>query len=119
MKVVPLIMVSVGQSKYVDPKEIRQWVQLEIGLGQCMCRAKVLLHTEKKEEYSYKRLGSKGNQKIHLQCGRLVFDPWVGRSLGEGKGHPLQYSGLENSMDRRAWWATVHGVSKSQTRLRD
>ena len=110
MKVVPLIMVSVGQSKYVDPKEIRQWVQLEIGLGQCMCRAKVLLHTEKKEEYSYKRLGSKGNQKIHLQCGRLVFDPWVGRSLGEGKGYPLQYSGLENSID-----CTIRGVAKSQT----
>ena len=34
---------------------------------------------------------------------------------GEGIGHPLQYSCLENSMDRGAWWATVHGVSKSNT----
>ena len=37
-----------------------------------------------------------------------------GRSPGEGNGYPLQYSCLENSMDRRAWQATVHGVAKSQ-----
>ena len=36
--------------------------------------------------------------------------PGLGRSLGEGNGNPLQYSCLENSMDRRAWWASVHGV---------
>ena len=36
---------------------------------------------------------------------------------GEGNGKPLQYSYLENPMDRKAWWATVHGVAKSQTRL--
>ena len=45
--------------------------------------------------------------------------PGLGRSLGEGNGNPLQYSCLENPMDRRAWWATVHGVAKSQTRLSD
>ena len=38
-----------------------------------------------------------------------------GRSLGERSGNSLQYSGLENSMDRGAWWATVHEVTKSQT----
>ena len=43
--------------------------------------------------------------------------PRLGRSTGEGKGYPLQYSGLENSMDRGAWQATVHGVAKHQTRL--
>ena len=43
---------------------------------------------------------------------------WSGRSLGEGHGNPLQYSCLENPMDRGAWWATVHGVAKSQTRLK-
>ena len=37
------------------------------------------------------------------------------RSLEEGNGYPLQYSCLENSMDRGAWWSTVHGVAKSQT----
>ena len=38
-----------------------------------------------------------------------------GRSPGEGNGNPLQYSCLENSMDREAWWARVHRVTKSQT----
>ena len=39
--------------------------------------------------------------------------------LGEGNGTPLQYSCLENPMDGGAWWAAVHGVAKSQTRLSD
>ena len=39
-------------------------------------------------------------------------------SSGEGTGTPLQYSCLENPMDRGAWWAAVHGVAKSRTRLR-
>ena len=38
-----------------------------------------------------------------------------GRSPAEGNGYPLQYSCPENPMDRGAWWATVHGVTKSQT----
>ena len=41
--------------------------------------------------------------------------PRLGRSPGEGNGYPLQYSCLENSMDGEARWATIHGVSKSQT----
>ena len=44
-----------------------------------------------------------------------MFNPWSERSLGEGNGYPLQYSCLENSMDRGAWQAIVHGVAKSQT----
>ena len=40
-----------------------------------------------------------------------------GRSLGEGRGNPLWHSCLENLMDRGVWWAIVHGVAKSQTRL--
>ena len=45
--------------------------------------------------------------------------PGLGRSPGEGNGNPLQCSCLKNSMDRGAWWATVHGVTKSRTRLSD
>ena len=41
--------------------------------------------------------------------------PGLGRSPGGGNGNPFQYSCPENSMDRGAWWATVHGVTKSQT----
>ena len=44
--------------------------------------------------------------------------PGSGRSPREGNGYPLQYSCLENSMDRGAWWATLHGVSKRWTQLR-
>ena len=43
--------------------------------------------------------------------------PGSGRSPGEGNGNPLQYSCLKTPMDGVAWWATVHGVTKSQTRL--
>ena len=43
---------------------------------------------------------------------------WV-RSTGEGNGNPLQYSCLENPVDRGAWWATVHGLAKSRTGLSD
>ena len=43
--------------------------------------------------------------------------PGSGSSPGEGNGNPIQYSCLENPLDGRAWWATVHGVAKSQTRL--
>ena len=41
--------------------------------------------------------------------------PRLGRSPGVGNGNPLQYSCLEDSMNRGAWWTTVRGVSKSQT----
>ena len=57
--------------------------------------------------------------KNRLQCRRPEFNPWVGKILGEGNGYPLQYSCLENSMDRGAWRAAVHGVIKSQTQLSD
>ena len=45
--------------------------------------------------------------------------PGSGRFPGEGNGNRLQCSCLENPMDRGTWWATVHGVAKSRTRLRD
>ena len=43
----------------------------------------------------------------------------LGRSPGEGNGNPLQYSCLKSTTDKGAWWATVHEVAKSRTRLRD
>ena len=45
--------------------------------------------------------------------------PGSGRSPGEGNGYLLQYFCLKNSMDRGAWWAIIHRVTKSQTRLSD
>ena len=47
----------------------------------------------------------------------VVSMPGSGRPSGIGNGYPLQYSCLEISMDRGAWWATIHGVTKSQTKL--
>ena len=52
-------------------------------------------------------------------AGDLGSIPGSGRSSGKGNGNPLQYSCLESSMDRGAWWATVHGVTESQTGLSD
>ena len=45
-------------------------------------------------------------------AGDTGWIPGLGRSPGEGNGNPLQYSCLENPMDRRAWWATVHRIAK-------
>ena len=61
-------------------------------------------------------LGSDG-KAFACNAGDPGLIPALGRSPGEGNGNPLQYSCLENSMDWGAWWATVHGVAKSRTRL--
>ena len=45
-------------------------------------------------------------------------NPGSGRSPGGGHSSPLQYSSLDNPMDRGTWWATAHGVTKSQTQLK-
>ena len=60
-------------------------------------------------------------QSVESACnaGDLGLIPGLGRSTGEGNGNPLQYSCLEDPMDRGAWWATVHGVTESRTRLSD
>ena len=48
----------------------------------------------------------------------MALIPGPGRFPGGGHGNPLQYSCLEDPMDRGAWWATVHGVTESQTQLK-
>ena len=62
--------------------------------------------------------GSDGKESA-CNVGDLGSIPVLGRSPGEGKVYPLQYSCLENSMNRRAWQATVPGISKSWTQLRN
>ena len=62
-------------------------------------------------------LWSNSHKSVHLQCRRRSFIPESGRSPGEENGNPLQYSCLENPMDRGAWEAAVHGVAKSRTWL--
>ena len=58
-----------------------------------------------------------GKESLNARDPDLI--PGLGRSPGGENGYPLQYSGLENSMDRGTWWGTVHGVAKSQTLLSD
>ena len=60
------------------------------------------------------RGGSDGKESA-CNAGDPGLIPGSGRFPGEGNDYPLQYSGLENSMDKGAWWATVHGVTKSRT----
>ena len=63
-------------------------------------------------------LGFPGGSEVKASAcnlGDLGSIPGSGRSPGEGYGNPLQYSCLENPMDRGAWWVTVHGVAKSWT----
>ena len=57
------------------------------------------------------------DKESDCNAGHLGLIPGLGRSPSEGNSYPLQCSGLENSMDSRAWQATVHGVAKSQTQL--
>ena len=52
-----------------------------------------------------------------VATGDMDLIPGSGRSPPGGCGNPLQYSCLKNPIDRGAWWATVHGVTKSQTQL--
>ena len=63
--------------------------------------------------------GGSDSKQSACNVGDLGLIPGLGRSPGKGNSYPLQYCGLENSMDRGTWWATVHGVTKSQTQLSD
>ena len=70
--------------------------------------------------YVLNRLGFPGGSEVKASAcnaGDLGLIPWSGRSPGEGNDNPLHYSCLETPMDGAAWWTTVHGVTKSQTRL--
>ena len=62
--------------------------------------------------------GSDGKESM-CNAGDLCSIPGLGKSPGGDHGNPLQYSCLENPMDRGAWQATVHGVTKSQPQLSD
>ena len=61
--------------------------------------------------------GSSTGKESTCNAGHSGSIPGLGRSPGEGNDYLLQYSGLQNSMDRGAWRATVHGLAKSRTQL--
>ena len=62
--------------------------------------------------------GDSDGKESTCNAGDPGLIPGLGRSPGVGNGSPLQYSCLENPMGRGAWWATIHRVAKSQTRLK-
>ena len=63
--------------------------------------------------------GASVGKESACNAGDLGLIPGLGRSSGEGTGNPLHYSCLENSMDKRTWWATIHGLTMSQMQLCD
>ena len=77
-------------------------------------RKKGQTHRKRDQIWGYFFGGSDGKESA-CNTGDLGLIPEFGRSPGEENGHPLQYSCLENPMDRDDWQATVHGVAKSQT----
>ena len=67
--------------------------------------------------YLFGFLGGRVVKESACQSGDMGLIPGSGRSPAGGNGNPLQYSSLDNPMDRGVWQATVHGVAKSQTGL--
>ena len=61
--------------------------------------------------------GGSDDKESACNAGDPDLIPGLGRSPRKGNGYSLQYSCLENSTDRGAWWATVHGITKSQIQL--
>ena len=89
----------------------------KIYLHSCVC---VCVQIHKYIVYIHTGLPGGSYGKVSAcNGGDPVSIPGLERSPGGGNGTPLQYSCLENPMDREAWWATVHGVAKNWTRLSD
>ena len=83
-----------------NPRDWGAWWAAVYGVAQSRTRLKPL---------------SSNSKESTCNVGDLGLIPRMGRSAGEGTSYPLQYSGLENSTDRRAWQATVHRIAESQT----
>ena len=78
-------------------------------------RAKIVIEDVHIKKWGF--LGGSHGKESAWNVGELDSISGSERVPGEGNGNTLQYPCLENSMDRGAWWATVHGVAKSQARL--
>ena len=71
--------------------------------------------------FSYFQIGGASGEEPSSLCRRhksCRFHPWLRKSPGRGNDDPFQYSCLENPIDRGAWWARVHRVTKGQTQLK-
>ena len=110
------------QNKNTHTKKQRKWLGLlgttQLTLAWINLRLKVIRDYYRKFRKPRKEV-AEVVKRLAYNVGDLGSIPGSRRSSGEGNGTPLQYSCLENPMDRGAWWATVHGVAKSRTRLSD
>ena len=97
---------------YIDHK--RHWEVAENHDFSCIYPIKYI---SLKKIHLFDLLGGSDTKESAYSTGDPGLIPGLGRSPGEGNDCPLQYSCLKYSMDRGAWWATVHGVAKSRTWL--
>ena len=110
-------MMSAWNRRWRQERERRLWLRL--------CRDPEELAGKRAQEQSWDRSwngrASSGSVIKEPACsvGDLDPIPGSGRCPGEGNGNPLHYSCLENFKDRGDWWATIHGVTRSQTQLSD
>ena len=97
--------------------DIQLWGPKENPVGHLPASSR---HLEEREIYcEYLKAHNSVVENPPANVGDLGLIPPSGRFPGERNGNPLQISYLENTMDRGAWWAAVHGVAKSRTRLSD
>ena len=87
-----------------------------LGIGASTCLLRTSIHSAYVEHLLrvWGFPGDSDDKESACNLGNPGLIPGSGKSSGEGNGNPLQYSCLENSMDRGAWQAIVHGVTKSQ-----
>ena len=109
---------------YVEAEKTCSVVEKDIGtdkktkreyIKRCSVNATIIRWIKRKEGLPY----STNTKESSCSAGHQGSIPGSGRSSGEGNGSPPKCSCLENSMDRKAWQATVHGVAKSRIRLSD
>ena len=93
---------------------IYRWIQEQSGPACIELNAVELNEELNKAEWFLSFPGGSDSKEICLQCRRPGFNPWVGKIPGGGNGNSFQHSCLENSMDRGAWRAADHGVTKEQ-----
>ena len=101
-----------------NPRDGGAWAAAVDEVTQSQTRLKRLSSSSSSSRGQNKAVNSSSKVKA-FACNARDLSSIPGRSPGEGNGNPLQYSCLENPMDGGAWWATVHGVAKSRTRLSD
>ena len=106
-----------GKSSYSMQAQFSPWAKLSLLLNG-PCTKNRLYISQMFLDLLYIRWafpGGSDSKESACNAGDLDSIPGLGRPPGEGNGNPLQYSCLENSMDRGSWWVAIHVVTKSQT----